>query len=380
MENFVAYNPTKVLFGKDVEKSVGKKAKEFGKNVLFVYGKGSVIRNGYYNKIKTYLENENLNIVEYSGIKPNPLLDDVEKAAQVCREENIDVIVALGGGSVIDSAKVISVAAKSNKGDAWEIVKRRLEPNGAIPLISILTLAATGTEMNSNAVIQNPAVKEKVGYFHPLMYPKYSYLNPEFTYSVPKNHTVNGVVDLIVHCCEAFFGSGSAPLSDKFALATIKEAIEIAIPVIENPKDYESRARLMWAATNALNGLNLHGKVMGDWGTHQIGHVLSLLFDIAHAETLSIALPAWLKNNKNKLQSKIEEFGKYLFNCEDVDKTIENLESWLKSIGAPTRFSDIGLNETQQNEILNLMLEKSTSGYSIILTDDDRRNIVKLMS
>ena len=308
MENFTAYNPTKLHFGKGVTDTLGETVLEYGKKVLLLYGKGSIQQNGIYDTVVKQLKSAGVEIFEYSGIKSNPLVDDVSEAAQIGKLDHIDVIVAVGGGSVIDSAKITALSIANNT-DPWAIMKYKVKPTKTIPLIAVLTLAATGTEMNGAAVLQNHKTNEKIGYVSSLNYPKHSFLDPEFTYSVPRNYTAYGIADLIAHALEAYFGEGDATLSDRFVVAIIKEAMQYAKPVLENPESYEYRAKIMWAATTALNGMTSHGRKGGDWGVHDIGHNISYLFDTPHGATLTIAYPAWLKIQKDRIPERIFKLG-----------------------------------------------------------------------
>jgi alcohol dehydrogenase YqhD (iron-dependent ADH family) len=378
MENFTAYNPTKLHFGKNVTDTLGETTLEYGKKVLLIYGKGSVQRNGIYEKIVKQLNSVQAEIVEYNGIKPNPLVDDVSEAAQLGKLNNIDMIVAVGGGSVIDSAKITALAIANNT-DPWAIMKYKFKPKTTIPLIAVLTLAATGTEMNGAAVLQNHETGEKIGYVSSLNYPKHSFLDPEFTFTVPKNYTAYGVVDLIAHSLEAYFGEGDASLSDRFVEAIVKEAMEYGPLVLKEPKNYSYRANIMWAATTALNGLTSYGRKNGDWGVHDIGHNISYLYDTAHGATLSIAYIAWLKLQENRIPERIKKLGNQLFGTNSVDETIENLETFFKSIDCPVRLSDIKIGEEKQEEITQQMLKNQIDGMAHKLSDDDRKQIVKLM-
>jgi len=211
MENFNFHNPTHLHFGKGVTDTIGETAALYGKKVLLVYGRGSVIRYGYLDKIRDHLRKAALKITEYGGIKPNPVIDDVDKSAEVGRKNKVEVVVAVGGGSTIDSAKIIADCIAGNvKG--WDIMSGKHTPVTALPLIAVLTLAATGTEMNGTSVLQNHETQEKIGFSSSLNYPRHSFLDPEFTCTVPVNYTVYGIVDLIAHCLEAYFGKGDPPL------------------------------------------------------------------------------------------------------------------------------------------------------------------------
>ena len=378
MENFTAYNPTKLHFGKGVTDKLGETVLEYGKKVLLIYGKGSVQRNGTYDKIIKQLHSINADIVEYSGIKSNPLVDDVSEAAQIGKLNNVDLIIALGGGSVIDSAKITALSIANNT-DPWAIMKYKVKPTKVIPLIAVLTLAATGTEMNGAAVLQNHETNEKIGYVSSLIFPKHSFLDPEFTYSVPKNYTAYGIVDLIAHTLEAYFGNGDATLSDRFVVAIIQEAIKYGPLVLEDPENYEYRSKIMWAATTALNGMTNHGRKNGDWGVHDIGHNISYLYDTPHGATLSIAYPAWLRLQKDRIPERINELGKDLFGLSSIDETIQKLEEFFTSIESPIRLSEIGIGKEKQEEIVKQMLETKINGMVHELSDDDRKKIVELM-
>lgn len=378
MENFTAYNPTKLHFGKNVTDNLGETILEYGKRVLLMYGKGSVQRNGIYDKIIKQLKSIDAEIVEYNGIKPNPLVTDVSEAAQIGKLNTIDVIVAVGGGSVIDSAKITALAI-ANDTDPWAIMKYKVEPTKTLPLIAVLTLAATGTEMNGAAVLQNHETGEKIGYVSPLIYPAHSFLDPAFTITVPKNYSAYGVVDLIAHALEAYFGEGEASLSDRFVEAIIKEAMEYGPMLLKEPESYEYRANIMWAATTALNGLTSYGRKGGDWGVHDIGHNISFLYDTPHGATLSIAYPAWLKLQKDRIPERISKLGNQLFGTHSVTETIENLEDFFKSMDCPVRLSDISIGKDKQNEITEQMLKTKINGMAHLFTDNDRIKIVELM-
>ncbi|HKL08398.1 MAG TPA: iron-containing alcohol dehydrogenase [Bacteroidales bacterium] len=378
MENFTAYNPTKLHFGKNVVEQLGEAAQEYGKKILLMYGKGSIKKNGIYDQVIKQLISFNAEVIEYSGIKSNPLVDDVNEAAQLGKLNNIDLIVAVGGGSVIDSAKITALSIANNT-DPWAIMKFKVKPKTTIPLIAVLTLAATGSEMNGAAVLQNHETDEKKGFVSSLNYPKHSFLDPTYTFSVPNDYTAYGIVDLIAHSLEGFFGEGDATLTDRFVEAIIKEAMEYGPKVLSEPENYEYRANIMWAATNALNGLTNHGRKSGDWGVHDIGHNLSYLFDTPHGATLSIAYPAWLKLQKERIPKRIAKLGEHLYGTSSVDKTIKNLEDFFQSLGSPIKLSDIGIGKDKKETIIQQMIKTETNGMVHKLNDDDRKKIVELM-
>jgi len=255
----------------------------------------------------------------------------------------------------------------------------KAKPKTTIPVIAVLTLAATGTEMNGAAVLQNHKTGEKRGYVSPLMYPKNSFLDPEFTFSVPKNYTAYGIVDLIAHSLETYFGEGDATLSDRIVEAVVKEAMEYGPLVLNEPENYDYRAKIMWAATVALNGSTNHGRKYGDWGVHDIGHNLSYLYDTAHGATLSIAYPAWLKLQKERIPERIAKLGNQLFGTKTADETIILLEKFFKSIDCPVKLSDIKINTDKKKEITDQMLKNKIDGMVHKLSDEDRVKIVELM-
>ena len=378
MENFIASNPTTVHFGKGVVSDLGKVSKEIGKKALMMYGSGSVLKNGSYDQTKEQLLLNNIEIVEYNGIKSNPIVENVIEAANLGIKNDVDFIVAIGGGSVIDSAKITSIAIADSV-DPWLIMKNRHKPVNAIPLIAVLTLAATGTEMNPVAVLQNHETGEKIGFGNPLMFPRHSFLDPEFTTSVPASYTAYGIVDLIAHSLEAFFGSGDATLSDRFVESIIKEAFEYGPELMANLNDYELRAKIMWAATNALNGLTVYGRKSGDWGVHSIGHVLSLLYDTPHGASLSIVYPAWLKYMKTRIPERIEKLGEHLYGIKDIDKTILQLENFFSKLGSPTRLSDINIDSGKRDAILQQLHKNKASGQAQLLDNESREKILALM-
>ena len=380
MENFTAYNPVRIHFGKGVVKDLGKEASALGKHALLVYGKGSVLKNGSHRDTVSQLKNAGIRITEYSGIRPNPTIGEVDSAAKLGLENGVDMVIAVGGGSVIDAAKIMAVCITGDC-PAWDVMKRRKDPEGALPIIAVLTLAATGTEMNSIAVLQNNETMEKFGYSHTLMFPRHSFMDPTYTCSVPRDYTAYGIVDLTAHALEPFFGAGDASLSDRFVEAIVKEAMFFGPRLMENLEDYTLRARIMWAATMALNGLTSFGRKNGDFTSHALGHVLSLLYDTAHGATLSIAMPAWLKHMKPRMGKRISRLGIHLFNDPDEDLAISRLEDFFRELGSPVRCQEIGLDESNKAEILALMNKNKCSSKNPenFLEDSDRSGIVEYM-
>jgi alcohol dehydrogenase YqhD (iron-dependent ADH family) len=378
MNNFTAFNPVKLHFGKDVVKDLGSSATELGKKALLVYGSGSVLRNGSYSDTAEQLKTHGIQTTEFNGIKPNPRVEDVMEAARIGRKAGVDMVVAVGGGSVIDSAKIIAICLADNC-DAWEVMTGKHTPEGALPLIAVLTLAATGTEMNAVAVLQNGETMEKMGYRNDLIYPAHSFLDPTYTLSVPENYTAYGVVDLVAHALEAWFGKGEATLSDRFVVSIIQEALEYGPLLMKDTDNYDLRAKIMWAATNALNNMTMYGRVSGDWGVHALGHVLSFLYDTPHGATLSIIYPAWMRLLKERAGDRILQLGSALFGATSVDETIDRLESYFQSLGSPVRCQDAGIDESKKEAILKLMNRNRAEGTNFMLSDGDRERLLDHM-
>ena len=378
MENFTAYNPTRLHFGKDCTNTIGRIVKNYGKKALLLYGKGSVKKYGYYDKVVPVIRNAGVEIIEYEGIKPNPVVEDVERAAKIGRDAGIEVIVALGGGSVIDSAKIIALCIATGS-PAWEFMSKKRIPRKSIPIIAVLTLAATGTEMNGAAVIQNHQTGEKIGFVNELNFPKHSFLDPQFTTTVPADYTAYGVVDLIAHALEAYFGKGEASVTDRIVFSIIKDAMYWAPLLMDDLTNYDLRANIMLDATLALNGLTYYGKKGGDWGVHAIGHQLSFLYDTPHGATLSIAYPAWLKLHKKRVPERIRKLGLGLFDTDDLDETIEKLSQFFARIKSPVHLSDIHLGNGVKSEILGQMALNKVTGLHHELTEADHVELVNKM-
>ncbi len=378
MENFEIYNPVKAYFGRDVIKNLSKEISTYGKRILLVYGKGSIKKNGIYDAVMDQIEQAGAEVYEYSGIKPNPLIEDVRAAVSLGKSKDIDLIIAVGGGSVVDSAKVIAIGIKGDV-DPWEYVKGNKTPDDGVPIFAVLTLAATGTEMNCFAVVQDNNSKEKRGFGYPPMYPAVSFLDPTYTISVPLDYTSFGIVDLIAHALEAYFGKGDASLSDRFVFGIIKEAIEYGPQLMNDPGNYDLRARIMYAATMALNNLTMYGRASGEWGVHGIGHVLSVLYDVPHGASLSIAYPAWLKLQKDKAGERIVHLGYNLFGVSGVEETIRALEAYFTRIQSPVRLSQTSYGSYSKEEIIAVLQSNNVSGMHHKLSAEDYRKLVELM-
>lgn len=378
MYNFVAFNPVKLHFGKNVVKDLGPAAATLGKKALLVYGGGSVLRNGSYNDTLDQLKGKGIAVTEYNGIKPNPRVEDVMEAARLGRDADVDMVLAVGGGSVIDSAKIIAICIAENC-DAWELMTGKYIPRAAKPLIAVLTLAATGTEMNAVAVLQNGETMEKIGFRNELEYPAHSFLDPTYTQSVPADYTAYGIVDLVAHSLEAWFGRGEATLSDRIVISVIKEAMEFGPALMKDLENYQLRANIMWAATMALNNTTIYGRESGDWGVHALGHVLSFLYDTPHGATLSIIYPAWMNVMKDRTGDRITQLGSELFGVSTADETIDALKAFFRALGSPVKCQEAGIEETRKDEILKLMNRNRAQGMNHRLSDEEREKVLSSM-
>ncbi|WP_226669504.1 iron-containing alcohol dehydrogenase [Metabacillus litoralis] len=362
MENFTYFNPTKLIFGKDQVEQLQNEVPKFGDKVLIVYGGGSIKRNGLYDQVLNILKDKNLQLFELAGVEPNPRLSTVHRGVQLCKEEKIDFILAVGGGSVIDCTKAIAAGAKY-EGDAWDIVTRKHIPTEALPFGTVLTLAATGSEMNSGSVITNWETKEKYGWGSPLTFPKFSILDPVNTFTVPKDQTVYGMVDMMTHVFEQYFHhTKNTPLQDRFCESLLRTVIETAPQLLEDLENYELRETILYCGTIALNG-QLQMGYRGDWASHNIEHAVSAVYDIPHAGGLAIIFPNWMKHNLNENISRFVQLAVNVFHVDPTgkdDKTvalegIEKLREFWSSIGAPSRLKDYNIND----ENIDVMADKA---------------------
>lgn len=384
MDNFIFNAYTEILFGRGQIEKLAEVISRYGKNVLMVYGGGSIKKIGLYDKIKEILDG--VNVIELSGVEPNPRIDTVRRGVQLCRENNIDVVLAVGGGSTIDCSKVIA-AGYYYKGDSWDIVKDNSLIGDVLPIVTVLTLSATGSEMNKNAVISDMKTNEKLGTSSMKMIPKVSILNPEYTYSVSQKQTAAGTADIMSHVLENYFKRESgAFVQDRFAEGLLKTCIKYCPIALKEPENYEARANLMWASSMALNGLTGAGKV-GEWTCHPIEHELSAYYDITHGVGLAIVTPQWMRYILNEdTVDKFVEFGMNVWGLENTgdkfeiaNKAIDKTEDFWKSCGIPMRLSEIGIDSSK----FELMAEKAVKygnlgGAYIPLCKSDVVEILKM--
>lgn len=384
MENFIYYNPTRIIFGKNEIDRVGTEAATFGKKALLIIGKGSAKKSGLFARVVSDLNMHGIKSVTYEGIKSNPTFQDADEAVALAKEEKVDMVIAIGGGSVIDSAKAIAMGYYVDH-SVWDFYLQKAKPSKALPILCVLTLAATGTEMNSSTVLQDTEGGMKKGFSAPCLFPTISILDPTLTYTVPNNYTAYGIADLISHCLEIYFGKGDAPLSDYYIASILKLATEYGPKVLAEPDNYEARANIMWLATNALNGSLVNGKGSGDWGSHLLEHTLSVLYDIPHGAGLSIVFPAWLKFFAKQNQSRLAFLGKMVFGItEGTEESqasgfIEHLEKFFQSIKTPIRLKEVNINASEEATILENFKINKASGRVFSMGSEEHKQILAKM-
>ncbi len=384
MLNFDYSIPTKVFFGKGKISVLPKEIKKYGSKVLLVYGGGSIKRNGLYDDIINALEKNSIQFWELSGVEPNPRITTVRKGVKICREKNIDLVLAVGGGSAIDCAKVVA-AAFYYEGDAWDIVKYPNKISKVLPIATVLTLAATGSEMDTFAVITDASANEKLGTGHSDMAPKFSVLDPTYTFSVPQNQTAAGTADIMSHTFEAYFSSTKeAFLQDRMAEAILKTCINYGKIAMEEPEDYEARSNLMWASSLALNGILSFGKDK-NWVVHPMEHELSAYYDITHGVGLAILTPHWMKYILD--DNTVDKFTEFGVNVWDIAKSadkyavantaIDKTREYFVSLGIPTKLSELGIGEDKLEEMAKKSVRHGKIGSLKPIDYKDVLNIFK---
>ncbi|NQX65214.1 iron-containing alcohol dehydrogenase [Paenibacillus alba] len=384
MQSFLQYNPTRIWFGQGQIKQLKQELGTAGKKVLLVYGGGSIKTNGVYDAVREQLEDMQAEVVELSGVEPNPRLTTVQKGIQLCRDNQIDLILAVGGGSVIDCVKAIAVGAYY-EGDVWDIITRKATPTRALPFGTVLTLAATGSEMNNISVITHWERNEKRGWGSPFAYPTFSILDPEFTFSVPRDQTVYGIVDMMSHVLEQYFHrTEHAEMMDRFMESVLLTVIEAAPKLLANLNSYEHRATVMYAGTTAFNGLLSSGTDGGDWASHQIEHGLSAIYDIPHGGGLAIVFPNWMRHCAEEDPSRMKKLAVAVFGIDSTGKTdyevaiegCQALRDFWNSLGAPNRLGDYGIDDSRLDELVHKSFMKDQVGQYKIMTRDTVRDIL----
>ncbi|HDX9589220.1 TPA: iron-containing alcohol dehydrogenase [Bacillus pseudomycoides] len=362
MQNFVFRNPTKLIFGKGQLEQLKLEIPQYGKKVLLVYGGGSIKQNGIYDQVISMLKEIDAEILELSGVEPNPRLSTVNKGIQICKENNVEFILAVGGGSVIDCTKAIAAGSKYD-GDAWDLVTKKAIAKEALPFGTVLTLAATGSEMNAGSVITNWETNEKYGWGSSVTFPQFSILDPNHTISVPRNQTIYGIVDIMSHVLEQYFHQGiNTALQDRYCESILQTVIETAPKLLNDLESYEHRETILYCGTMALNGILAMG-VRGDWATHNIEHAASAVYDIPHGGGLAILFPNWMQHVLHENVGRFKQFAIRVFHVQTEDKAdidialegIEALRQFWTSIGAPSRLADYEIGEEQ----IDVMAEKA---------------------
>jgi len=360
---------TKILFGRNTIDRLDEEIERYADRILFVYGGGSIKRIGLYDTILKILDTGDIDVVELSGVQPNPRITSVRQGIQLCKDNNLEFILAVGGGSVIDCAKTIA-AGMYYEGDPWDLfVLGDSTIRAALPLGTILTFAGTGSEMNGNAVISNQETEEKLAIHHDLLRPRFSILDPTSTFSVPKDQTAAGTVDIYSHILEQYFSpTKDAFVQDRLAESLLKTCIQYGPIAVAEPTNYEARAQLMWTSSLALNGLLGYGRIT-DWATHGIEHAVSAAYDVTHGIGLAILTPFWMEYVLN--EETLSKFIDYAHNVWSVNEKndfatakrgIEKTREFFTSLEMPTRLRDVGVKDTKLDELAEKTVLYGTVG------------------
>lgn len=368
MFNFDYFTPTKVAFGKDTVKRVGKLTKEFGgKKVLLHYGGGSVIRSGLMDKVKACLEEEKIPYIMLGGAVPNPHLSLVYEGIELCKKEGIDFIIAVGGGSAIDSAKAIGYGV-ANEGDVWDLYDNKRTAEGCLPIGVVLTLAATGSEMSDSSVITKEDGLVKRGYSSNYARPKFAIMDPELTKTLPDYQTASGCTDIMMHTMERYFtNGGNMELTDQLAEGVLRTVMMNAKQLVKNPDNYEARAEVMWAGSLAHNGLTGCGNDGGDWMSHKLEHELGGLYDVTHGAGLAAIWGTWARYVYKDCLPRFKRFAIQVMGIEEAGtaeeialKGIEAMEEFYRAIHMPTNLRELGVEPSEEE--LVLMAKKCAEG------------------
>ncbi|WP_438347040.1 iron-containing alcohol dehydrogenase [Paenibacillus sp. FA6] len=375
-------NPTKLIFGRGTLAALKTEVPKYGTKVLFLYGGGSIKRSGLYDNVIALLNEIGAEVTEQGGVEPNPRLSTVHKGVDLCKTKGIELILAVGGGSVLDCAKAIAVGAKYD-GDMWDFLERKASPQAALPLGTVLTMAATGSEMNGGSVITNEVTQEKMGWGSSYAYPAFSILDPVHTFSLPKDQTVYGMVDIMSHVLEHYFhAEHNTPVQDGFCETILRTVIDTAPKLIEDLENYELRSTIMYCGTMALNGV-LNMGMSGDWATHNIEHAVSAVYDIPHGGGLAILFPNWMTYNQSVDIARFKRLAIQVFDIDPSGKSdeqiglegIEALRSFWNSIGAPSRLSDYDIDASQIEAMADKALRFGPFGNFNKL---DREDVIKI--
>lgn len=383
MKNFTYNISTKVLFGKDATNKLAPEIARKYKRVLITYGSERIKSNGLFECITGDLKSNDVAYFELGGIKANPSISSVREGIKIIKENDVDFILAVGGGSVIDATKAMAAGAAMDV-DPWLFCTRKKLVMTAMPLGAVLTLSATGSEMNGNSVISNEETGEKLAFGSDLTRPEFAVLDPTLTFSVPKDQTAYGTIDIFAHICELYFEpTNTAFVVDRISEGILKTCMHYGHTAVDEPDNYEARANLMWSSSLALNGLNGYGKQGGDWATHNIEHELSAAYDIAHGLGLAIVLPNWMRYVLN--DNTVDRFAMYAKNVFGIEKTdkkdqalagIEATTEFFKSLGVPSTLTEIGIDDSKIEHMAKQATQFGSIGSLVPLAKEDVKQIL----
>lgn len=372
MESFAYHNPTVLDFGKDKEKQIGQHLATHGvKKVLVTFGSNRIKNDGLFDVVATSLRANQIEFVEFGGIVSNPILSKVYEGIDVARAHQVDAILSVGGGSVLDSSKAIAAGVLYD-GDVWDLFLGKSPINSALPIFDILTLAATGSEMNCGAVVTNEKTQQKFAINAPALFPKVSVVDPVLMQTISKDYLVYSAADIIAHSIEGYFTATVQPhFQSRLVEAIIKTVIETTEILIEDPLNYDARAEFAWASTQALNGLIYSGTAGFSYPNHMIEHSLSALYNVPHGAGLSVVMPAWMKWYHTKNPQQFERFAREIFGKSTAIEGIEALENWFNKVGTPTRLSQFSIEPSALPVILeNVLGNASYFGVADIYTKE----------
>ncbi len=387
MDNFTFYSPTYFVFGKGKENETGHYVRRFGgSKVLIHYGGGSVVRSGLLDRVKASLDKEGVSYIELGGVKPNPRSGLVYQGIELCKKEGVDFVLAVGGGSTIDSSKAIAMGAVYD-GDFWDFYAGRAAAERALPVASVLTIAAAGSEGSDGSVITNEDGMYKRPYGSEVIRPVFAVMNPELTMTLPPYQTASGCTDIMAHVFERYFtNTRNVEITDRFCEAVLKTIIKELPKVLEDPNDYEARANIMWASTMAHNDICGVGREQ-DWASHNLEHELSALYDCAHGAGLAVMFPAWMTYVMPHDVNRFAQFAVRVWGCEmdfehpeeTAREGIARTKAFFHSIGMPTSFSELGAKEEDIPKLLDtLQIDGRTEGFFVKLGRKECEEVYRL--
>lgn len=383
MQNFDYMTPTRLIFGRDAIAKLPEVMTQFGKKILLTYGGGSIKKIGLYQKVLEMLKG--YDIVELPGIQPNPKYDpSVLDGVRLCKEHNVDVILSVGGGSVLDCSKAIAAGAKYD-GDPWDLISYKVKAKAALPIVDILTLAATGSEYDCGGVISRTETNDKIGYIDPLLFPVVSILDPVYTFTVSKKQTAAGIADAMNHTIEQYFVADSTLLNDGFCESMLRSLMTNGRKCLENPEDYTARAEMMLACTYGCNGILTLGNSYSGWPCHGIEHALSAYYDITHGEGLAIITPRWMRHILS--ERTMDRFVKYGINVFGIDPTLPKQEiagkaidatyEFFESINIPMHLREVGIDDSRIDEMAHhIAVNEGLDKAYAPLTEQDIKEIL----